>query len=120
MKFCPQCNNLFYNKIVENKLHFQCNYCSYTKEFEPETDSNEIYLNSYENDNISYREYINKYTHLDPTLPRVTNIICPNSECASQENEEIREVIYIKYNLEKMNYIYLCCNCHTKWKSIEN
>ena len=30
-----------------------------------------------------------------------------------------KEVIYIKYDTEKMNFIYLCCNCQTKWKSDE-
>jgi hypothetical protein len=31
----------------------------------------------------SYGNIINKYTKLDPTLPRINHIKCPNSECAS-------------------------------------
>jgi hypothetical protein len=31
----------------------------------------------------SYSNVINKYTKLDPTLPRIYNIKCPNSQCKS-------------------------------------
>jgi hypothetical protein len=31
----------------------------------------------------SYSNVINKYTKLDPTLPRINNIKCPNSQCRS-------------------------------------
>jgi len=31
----------------------------------------------------SYSNIINKYTKLDPTLPRINNIKCPNNECRS-------------------------------------
>jgi hypothetical protein len=31
----------------------------------------------------SYGNIINKYTKLDPTLPRINHIKCPNSECPS-------------------------------------
>ena len=27
---------------------------------------------------MNYKDVINKYTKLDPTLPRITNIDCPN------------------------------------------
>ena len=119
MKFCPTCNNLFYNKIEEDNLIFYCKHCNYSRNFDPEIDSREIYHSDYSNNTISYREKINKYTHLDPTLPRVNNIDCPNELCKSHEDESIKEVIYIKYDTDQMNFIYLCCNCHTKWKSDE-
>jgi DNA-directed RNA polymerase subunit M/transcription elongation factor TFIIS len=117
MKFCPDCNNLFYTQIKDSNLSFYCKCCSYSRDFDPEIDSNEIYQNAYNKDVISFRESINEYTHLDPTLPRVTNIDCPNKECISHTDSEKKEVIYIKYDIEKLNYIYLCCNCKTKWKT---
>ena len=78
---------------------FYCKCCSYSRDFDPEIDSNEIYQNAYNNDIVSFRESINKYTHLDPTLPRVTNIDCPNKECISHTDVEKKEVIYIKYDI---------------------
>ena len=117
MKFCPHCNNLFYTQIVDNKLSFYCKCCSFSREFDKDIDSNELYKNTYNDDIVSYRESINKYTYLDPTLPRVNNIDCPNTECKSHLDSKLKEVLYIKYDLEKLRYIYLCCNCQTKWKT---
>ena len=30
-----------------------------------------------------FTHIINKFTKLDPTLPRVSNILCPNTECST-------------------------------------
>lgn len=118
MKFCPNCNNLFYTKIEDDTLMFHCKYCQFSREFNKEDgDSNKVFQNSYKDNSISYREQINEYTHLDPTLPRVNNIDCPNIECVSHSDPSKKEVIYIKYDIDNMNYIYLCCNCRTTWKS---
>ena len=50
--------------------------------------------------NIFINHIINKYTILDPTLPRVKNILCPNSDCETnkENNNEKREIIYIRYD----------------------
>ena len=45
-----------------------------------------------------YGQILNEYTKLDPTLPRVTNIVCPNAECPSNKGEATREVIYVRYD----------------------
>ena len=39
------------------------------------------------------RNYINEYTKLDPTLPRITTIKCPNIECISNKEDETRNNI---------------------------
>jgi DNA-directed RNA polymerase subunit M/transcription elongation factor TFIIS len=66
-----------------------------------------------------FSHIINKYTKLDPTLPRVTNILCPNSDCESNKNSHIREIIYIRYDDINMKYVYLCSICDTVWKTEE-
>ena len=120
MKFCQMCNNLFYTKIDEGKLIYHCKYCNYNREFDNKTDNCEIYNSTYNSDTESYRESVNQYSHLDPTLPRVCHIKCSNDGCISHSEPEKNEIIYIKYNQEKMNYIYLCVNCKTVWKSDSN
>ena len=117
MKFCQNCNNMFYTKIEDKKLIFYCKGCNFNREFDKSIDDCDIYSTSYNTDSESYREKINKYTHLDPTLPRLTTMTCPNDTCVSHSQPDLNEVIYIKYNLDKMNFIYLCCNCKTSWKS---
>lgn len=79
--------------------------------------------------NADLSTLINQYTKLDPTLPRVKNIPCPNSACSSnrktQEGENTavldnHEVIYIRYDDSALKFVYICNSCDTVWKSIEN
>jgi DNA-directed RNA polymerase subunit M/transcription elongation factor TFIIS len=67
----------------------------------------------------SFSHIINKYTKLDPTLPRINNILCPNQDCITNKNEKEREIIYIRYDDINMKYIYLCSDCDTVWKTNE-
>ena len=62
---------------------------------------------------------INSYTKLDPTLPRINTIKCPNSNCKSNtDDDEKREVIYIRYDDINIKYMYLCAVCDTTWKTM--
>jgi DNA-directed RNA polymerase beta subunit len=67
----------------------------------------------------SFSHFINKYTKLDPTLPRVNNILCPNKDCTTNTKNEPREIIYIRYDDLNINYVYLCSTCDTTWKTEE-
>jgi DNA-directed RNA polymerase subunit M/transcription elongation factor TFIIS len=64
-----------------------------------------------------FTHIINKYTKLDPTLPRVSNILCPNTECSTNTEDKPREIIYIRYDDTNMKYVYLCSSCDTVWKT---
>lgn len=70
----------------------------------------------------SYKHFINEYTKLDPTLPRINKLNCPNKDCVSNKKNEgdgnkvKNEIIYLRYNDTDMKYIYLCCNCDNVWK----
>jgi aspartate carbamoyltransferase regulatory subunit len=67
---------------------------------------------------LNYKNAINKYTKLDPTLPRVYNINCPNTECETNTDSEIKpEIIYIRYDEDNLKYLYLCSTCDTTWKT---
>jgi DNA-directed RNA polymerase subunit M/transcription elongation factor TFIIS len=64
-----------------------------------------------------FTHIINKYTKLDPTLPRVSNILCPNAECLTNTENKPREIIYIRYDDSNMKYVYLCSTCDIVWKT---
>jgi aspartate carbamoyltransferase regulatory subunit len=66
--------------------------------------------------NTNFNNIINKYTKLDPTLPRINNILCPNSECSTNTKNEEKEIIYIRYDETNMKYVYLCSTCDTVWE----
>jgi DNA-directed RNA polymerase subunit M/transcription elongation factor TFIIS len=71
------------------------------------------------------KNLVNEYTKLDPTLPRVTNIPCPNAACVSNKPPEEgaeavpHEVIYLRYNDAQLKFVYICGLCDTVWKSAE-
>jgi hypothetical protein len=64
-----------------------------------------------------FTHIINKYTKLDPTLPRVSNILCPNAECLTNTENKPREIIYIRYDDTNMKYVYLGSSCVIVWKT---
>ena len=52
----------------------------------------------------------NEYTKLDPTLPRIYNVRCPNGKCATNAENASKpaEVIYMRYDDANLKYIYIC------------
>tara|TARA_A100001015_G_scaffold195699_1_gene218217 strand:- start:1892 stop:2257 length:366 start_codon:yes stop_codon:yes gene_type:complete len=115
---------MYYVKIDKNDKKHLINWCRtcMREEIKELQNNNCIYKNNFNNDNIiSFKDYINSYTHLDPALPRVNNIDCPNKNCISHTESDKKEVIYIKYDNINLKYIYLCCNCKSCWKNeLEN
>lgn len=118
MHFCSNCQNMYYIRIDStdpNKLEYYCRNCG-----------NEDKLLATENVCVSkiqikkseqsFNHIINKYTKLDPTLPRVNTILCPNSDCETNTKNKEREIIYIRYDDINFKYVYLCSSCDTVWK----
>jgi DNA-directed RNA polymerase subunit M/transcription elongation factor TFIIS len=66
-----------------------------------------------------FSHIINKYTKLDPTLPRISKILCLNQDCETNTQHKPREIIYIRYDDVNMKYAYLCSTCDTVWKTDE-
>lgn len=119
MNFCNICDNMYYIKLSEtedNKLIYYCRKCG--NETNIVDEENMCVLNTnFNQTEQGFNTMINPYTKLDPTLPRVNNLKCPNSECLSNlDNEEHKtEIIYLRYDDINMNYVYLCVVCNKVW-----
>ena len=120
MHFCSTCQNMYYISIEPdepNKLVYYCRNCGnkdYTISNEDVTVS-KVQLKKSEQE---FSHIINKYTILDPTLPRVYNILCPNQECSTNKNNnQSREIICMRYDHTNMKYVYVCSICNTVWKT---
>jgi DNA-directed RNA polymerase subunit M/transcription elongation factor TFIIS len=118
MRFCNVCENMYYIRINEdnpNKLVYYCRKCG--NEDNSLTIEN-ICVSKTQIKKVeqSFNNIINKYTKYDPTLPRLNNILCPNSECITNKDGKEREIIYIRYDDVNMKYVYLCCDCDTVWQ----
>ena len=119
MHFCNQCNNMYYISIDPNdpnKLVYYCRNCG-NKDSTLTIENVTVSTLQLKQPEQEFSHIINKYTKLDPTLPRVTNILCPNPECTTNKDDTPREIIYIRYDDTNIKYVYLCSSCDTAWKT---
>ena len=100
MHFCTKCDNMYYIRIGAagsaggddggsgggqqkqdtTSLYHYCRNCGHEVKIEKTICVSKLQL---KHNAQSYSNVINKYTKLDPTLPRINNIKCPNSQCRS-------------------------------------
>jgi len=121
MQFCVSCGNMYYLRLIEensDSLVYYCRKCGHEESVITEDNMcvSRIDLTHQGND---FSHMINKYTKLDPTLPRTKNIKCPNSECLSNREDENerreRDILYLRYNDTDMKYVYICALCDRVW-----
>lgn len=125
MKFCKDCDNMLYLRLNNdsNNLIYYCRNCGNTYD---ETDKSEIcVLNTHVSQSSAFAQDINEYTKYDQTLPRTKNIKCPNQSCKSNvsdstdqtKQENLNEVIYLRYDDINLHYTYICAHCDTIWNT---
>ena len=129
MHFCEKCGNMFYlrlNSTSDNDLIYYCRRCgNENKELGKNTENICVSKTHITSGNVSYKNIINKFTKMDPTLPRINNIKCPNDACKSNLEEKDpeykkKEIMYIRYDDKNMKFIYLCGVCDNMWKNTDN
>ena len=110
INFCKVCDNLLY--LYENEdtkqLYLGCKTCGNQQENKQTC----IYDNQMSID-LSQSISQNPYLKEDVTLPSIkdnSNIKCPNVDCQGG-----KEILYMKYEKDQMNYMYLCTNCQQTW-----
>jgi len=101
-----------------NKLIYYCRNCG-NEDNLLTVDNVSVSKTQVKKNDQKFSHIINKYTKLDPTLPRVNKILCPNADCDTNTHSAPREIIYIRYDDINMKYIYLCSTCDKVWKSYE-
>ena len=116
MKFCTECQNMYYISIDEantNNLTYYCRFCG-NKDTQVAQEGVVVLKTQYKQNEQKFNHMVNKYTKYDPTLPRKTNMKCPNEQCGTTSNPDI---IYLRYDDENMKYIYICSGCNFTWKT---
>ena len=127
MKFCSKCSNMYYIRITGNEnaegveeegdslVHY-CRNCGTSESNTIETIC--VSKTQIKRTDQKYMNHVNEFTKLDPTLPRVDNIPCPNEACPSNKDKKHeREVIFIRYDDTQLKFIYLCVHCDKIWKT---
>ena len=130
MHFCSECQNMYYIRIDgedSNKLIYYCRNCgnednflnAYSETSQKTEERICVSKTQIKKGEQSFHHFINKYTKLDPTLPRTSKILCPNADCLTNTRDEKREIIFMRYDDVNIKYVYLCSTCDTTWKSYE-
>lgn len=123
MKFCNHCSNMLYISINEENTNELVHYCRNCGE-KDETLTNDnicVLETNFKKGEQTFNHIINKYTKKDPTLPRISNVKCPNAACHTNVTSDvIPEIIYMRYDDESLKYLYICVSCDTVWKTDNN
>ena len=144
MQFCPTCDNKLYMRIhresddekiagqshhkpniTSSPLVLYCKNCTFFTELKdtgtnlPVTFDPCMYRSNYSKEHpLYYSTIVNTYTVNDPTLPRTSDMPCPNNECKTKHDDDcIPEVLYIRYNDDDMKYLYICKHCKWCWRT---
>ena len=118
MKFCPTCRNMLYaidestNEEGDKFAVLSCRKCEYTEAL---TRNNPIVYEHILREDKSDNLALNPYLKFDPTLPRFSEIVCPNKECPSKHGKK-SDVVGVKLDSKDLVWMYQCANCDTTWK----
>lgn len=119
MKFCPECDNMMEARETTEKpvrAQYACTYCTHTESCIA-TESICVVDNNYNDKEARYKQYMTPYLKDDPTLPHVSTIPCPNKSCKSHDPSIEGDVLYVKYDVDDMRFIYQCQHCETYWRT---
>jgi hypothetical protein len=101
-------------------LTLSCRHCGFTEPMNPKTSEEALILETTFSATKSQKQTtssLNEYTKLDPTLPHLKTIACPNATCASQADPSKRDILYMRTDQKNLKFQYSCTVCDTQWGS---
>jgi aspartate carbamoyltransferase regulatory subunit len=105
---------------AEVGLQLLCRHCGFKDKMAPKSSTEALILETTFNIASKQKQTVsqlNDYTKMDPTLPHLKTIACPNQACASQADPALRDILYIKTDAKNLKYQYSCMVCSTQWGS---
>lgn len=119
---CPICQNMLKLKLdAVDGTKWICLRCGYNKEFKPTSSEEALVLETtFAEKGASAKQVhsvLNDFTLLDPTMPHLKTVGCPNTECPTRADPSKRDVLYIKTDAVNLKYQYCCMICKTQWAS---
>jgi DNA-directed RNA polymerase subunit M/transcription elongation factor TFIIS len=118
LKFCPVCENYLYTEVdaESQELTRLCRKCGHKEQDTKGGLVMEMMIQQRSAE--GYKILLNEFTRKDPRLPHIRkNISCPNAVCDSNKGGKDPDVIYIKYDVVNLMYLYICDICGEKWHS---
>lgn len=115
MKFCPVCRNMLYSIDEDESTGTALNSCRKCEYKEPVSKDSSIVYEHILRDNTVKTLAINPYLKYDPTLPRFSEIPCPNKDCATKKGKD-SDVVGLKIDKINVIWMYQCAVCEFTWK----
>ena len=118
LRYCPVCENYLYMQVdaESQELHRVCRKCGFKEEDAKGGLVMEMMIQQKSSE--GYKILLNEFTRKDPRLPHIRkNITCPNTGCDSNKGGKEPDVIYIKYDVVNLMYLYICDICGEQWHS---
>jgi len=117
MKFCPACKNMLYtlSEDADDGQKFavlECRKCEFKEKLDK---NNPIVYEHILREDKTEKIALNPYLKYDPTLPRFTEMVCPNKECASNHGEK-SDIVGVKIDAKELTWTYQCSICDNVWK----
>ena len=116
LKYCSVCENYLYMQVdaESQELRRMCRKCGFKEE---SSGGLVMEMMIQQRSTEGYKILLNEFTRKDPRLPHIRkNITCPNTACESNHGKE-PDVIYIKYDVINLMYLYICDICGDQWHS---
>jgi len=101
-------------------LTLKCKHCGFTEQMNPKTSEEALILETTFSSGSAGQKItssLNAYTKLDPTLPHLKTIACPNEACPSGADPATRDILYIRTDPKNLKFQYSCTVCDTQWSS---
>lgn len=120
MRFCPVCAYYLFLQNSEEDLKLLCRHCGYSELMAPKNAEEALVLETNFSAAATQAQtfsQLNEYTKLDPTLPHLNTIPCPNTECPTQTDPSKRDILYVKTDVKNLKYQYCCMVCKQQWNS---
>ena len=124
MRFCPKCEYYLFLSAMEGApMTMLCRNCGFSEELAPKSKAESLILETNFRSGSSATGAssgitVNEFTKMDPTLPHVNTLRCPNADCPSNAagaGDAQRDVIYIKTDPANLKFQYVCTKCPTQW-----
>jgi len=119
MKFCEKCDFMYYigiDKEDPNKLTYYCRQCGHIDNILT-TEGLCVLKTDLKKGEQKFNHIVNPYTKMDPTLPRINHVKCPNGGCATNVDGIVPEIIFMRYDDANLKYVYICSTCDVVWKT---
>jgi hypothetical protein len=122
MRFCNICSYYLYLVMAPDgsTLTLSCRHCGFTEPMNPTTSEEALILETTFSKTKSEKQTtssLNEYTKMDPTLPHLKTIACPNATCPSQADPSKRDILYMRTDQKELKFQYSCTVCDRQWGS---